>query len=99
MKATKIKNVKVVVPKLFTQLIHMKQHIKRIHEGKQDYKCEHCCKSFSQAVHLKSHVRIIHEGHKAYKCEFCGKLFTQLVNMKGHIKRIHGESENSKTSK
>ena len=42
----------------------MKKHIKAIHEGQKDPKCECCGKYFSQLGDLKKHIHAHHEGNK-----------------------------------
>ena len=49
----------------------MRRHIKTVHEGCKDFKCESCEKSFTQG-----HMKIIHEVHKDFKCYSYGRLFT-----------------------
>ena len=71
--------------KLFT---HVRRHIKTVHEGCNDFKCESCEKSFTQADSLRGHIKSIHEGQKDFKCDSCGKLFTCAGNMRRHIKTV-----------
>ena len=65
----------------------MQEHIKRIHNGQKDKKCEICGKSGT----LKKHNHTVHEGHKDCKCEFCGKSFSQAPSLKTHFFRFHKE--------
>ena len=46
--------------------LDLKRHIKRIHEGHKDYKCDSCGKSFSVADDLKTHmnIHIINKGRR-----------------------------------
>ena len=87
MMAIKIINVKLVVNHFF-KVGDLKRHIRTVHKGNKDYKCEYCCKSFSQASDLKRHIKRIHEGHKDYKCDSCGKSFSVADDLKTHM-NIH----------
>ena len=69
---TKITNKNHVV-NYFFEARSLRKHIRTVHEGHKDHKCESCNKSFSHAHHLRRHIHTIHEGHKDYKCESCGK--------------------------
>ena len=75
--------------KSFTEAGSLKKHIKTIHEGHTDFKCDSCGKSFTQAGTLRIHIKTIHEGHKDFKCDSCGKSFTQAGDLRQHIKTIH----------
>ena len=57
---TKLSNV-TIVEKLFTCSGHMRRHIKTVHEGCKDFKCESCEKLFTQADSLRGHIKSIHE--------------------------------------
>ena len=67
----------------------MRSHIKAIHEGPKDYKCESCDESFSRALSLKKHIRTIHDedvnSKLLYKCEFCEKRFRQSYHLAWHM--------------
>ena len=45
-----------ICTKTLTTQMKLKMHIKTIHGGHKDYKCESCGKSFSQAENLKRHT-------------------------------------------
>ena len=55
---------------------HIKKHIKNIHQGKKDHKCDACGKSYVDLQGLKRHIIMVHEGRKDYSCEYCGKAFS-----------------------
>ena len=67
----------------------MKSHIKTIHEGQRNYKCDFCGKLFTESGNLKNHIKSIHEEQRNYKCDYCGKSFAQSGHLKKHIKTIH----------
>ena len=75
--------------KSFKTSNHLKKHIKTIHEGRKDFKCDSCGKSFTAAGSLKIHINTIHEGHKDFKCDSCGKSFTIASYLDKHINKVH----------
>ena len=38
----------------------MKTHIKTVHKGQRNYRCDSCEKTFTQSGDLKRHINIIH---------------------------------------
>ena len=40
------------------------RHMKTVHEGGKDFKCESCKKSFTQADSLREHIKNIPKDHK-----------------------------------
>ena len=40
------------------------RHMKTVHEGDEDFKCESSEKSFTQANSLRGHIKNIRKGHK-----------------------------------
>ena len=95
MKVTKISTVTLVKNHL---------HIKNIHEGHKDFKCDSCEKSFTQPGDLRKHIKNIHEGHKykpeyyreinvtaerRFHCNLCEKMYTKFHNLKFHISKVH----------
>ena len=75
--------------KLFTEDGSLKKHIRTIHEGHKDYKCESCGKSFSHANQLMRHIHGIHEDLIDYKCESCSKSFSYARHLKKHAQKTH----------
>ena len=64
-------------------------HIKIIHEGLKNHKCEFCEKSFSKAWTLKGHINQIYNGLKDHSCDIFSKSFATIEDMRLHIKKIH----------
>ena len=79
---TQISNVK------FVKSVHLNTHIKILHEGKRNYKCDSCGKLCATSGNLKSHIKIIHEKQRNH-CDSCGKSFATLAYLNIHIKRVH----------
>ena len=71
-------------------------HIKTVHEGVKNHKCDACGKSFSEAGTLKKHLRATHEGVKNHKCDTCGKAFSRAGHLKTHINSVHKGVRNHK---
>ena len=49
--------------------INLKRHIKTVHEGERNFKCDFCEQSLIDLGALKKHIKTIHEGEKKYKCK------------------------------
>ena len=56
---TQISNVK------FVKSVHLNTHIKILHEGKRNYKCDSCGKSVTRLGSLKKHIKQIHEAQRS----------------------------------
>ena len=56
---------------------NLNTHIKNVHEGQKNYKCDLCDKAFSQQQKLMRHIKNLHKGQKNYKCDLCDKDFSQ----------------------
>ena len=72
---------------------NLRNHIKRVHEGKRKYtSCSKCEKTFQSKSAMLKHYEIIHEGIKRFVCDFCAKSFGQTVELKLHRARFHKET-------
>ena len=60
-------------------------HIKAMHEGKREFKCEICKTCFSSPSHLKTYNKTAHLEEN-YKCEICSLTFTFAV--KSYLENI-----------
>ena len=80
MKVTKISNG--TCGKSFTQAGNLRKHIKTVHEGHKNHKCNSSEKSFSQRSNLKTQIQIVHDGHNDHNCGHCGKYFTQFSKVR-----------------
>ena len=72
------------------------KHVKIVHEGEKEYKCEHCGKSFLAKFKMKRHMRDVHYEIKEFKCKLCGKSFSQKIHLNNHFKSIHCKVKNHK---
>ena len=84
MKEKAITNV-LPVKKSYTASESLKNHIKTIHEGHRNHKCDTCGKYFTELGSLMMHIKTIHEGQRNFKCDHCGKFTTTAGNLKKHI--------------
>ena len=64
-------------------------HIREVHEGRRNHKCESCGKAFKNSRGLKRHIDTVHKGLKPYQCSFCNTAYGQSGDLKRHIKRCH----------
>ena len=67
----------------------MKIHVRTVHEGRRDYKCDSCGTLFKHPIGLRRHIVAIHEGRKDHKCDICGKEFAYQQHMYRHKKTVH----------
>ena len=71
-------------------MIHqLATHIRTVHQGIKDYKCEFCGNLFKSLDGMNKHIRTVHEGHKDYKCEYCNESRTTGHSLRKHILRTH----------
>lgn len=54
--------------KIFTQLCHLRRHLKRTHEVIRRYICGQCNKSYKSSSCLKKHKQAIHQASQPYTC-------------------------------
>ena len=75
-------------PKTFTNAGRMRVHIKQIHSGIRDAKCELCSYATYSNYNLKLHVTKVHHGTGLVKkqCPHCDKETTNLAH---HFKLYH----------
>ena len=63
--------------KALVKLVHLKVHIKTVHEGVREHTCHICGKTLSQADHLNLHIKTLHEGVREHACQVCDKSFAE----------------------
>ena len=81
-------------------LCHIKHHIRSVHEGIKDNKCDLCdyCTSFPSD--LKKHIKKFHkdplniettneENEKTITCGICGKKLRDSYQLKHHVRNVH----------
>ena len=61
----------------FFFILDLEKHIKTVHEGLKNHKCEKCLEEFSYNYQLREHVKSVHEGLKDYKLN--SNDFTQMI--------------------
>ena len=67
----------------------MKRHLRTVHDGIKDHKCEHCGKEYIEKKSLRTHIKREHDNIRDEKCHQCGKLFFSKEVLNKHIKNIH----------
>ena len=65
----------------------MYKHVKVIHEGEKDFKCEKCFKTFGMKENLKKHSIIHVDGAQDFKCDKCSRHF----GLKSYLNPKHSE--------
>ena len=74
----------------------IKRHMRTVHEGIRDYKCDSCEKSYTEKITLLRHKQNVHEGKKNYTCDSCGMCFTVATSLKRHVLRVHEKRKDVK---
>ena len=73
---------------------NFRKHLKIVHEGKRDYKCEHCGNEYFEKRRLVGHIKREHDNIRDEQCNLCGKLFFTKEILTKHIKYIHNKEQN-----
>ena len=76
---------------------NLKHHVKSVHEGLKNHKCDICDYRSSQSSDLKKHILKYHDDPLntespmkfSYKCEFCPKTLCDKNVLYKHIRNIH----------
>jgi KRAB domain-containing zinc finger protein len=79
--------------KLFANSDLMRQHVKRVHEKKENvHKCPHCEKLLVSKVSLKGHIEVKHKTlEERCFCEPCNETFESLILKKEHDRIVHNK--------
>ena len=67
----------------------MKRHLKQVHDGKKEHKCEYCGNEYYEKKRLSGHIKREHNNVRDEKCNQCGKLFFTKEVLYRHIRKIH----------
>lgn len=68
----------------------LQTHLKTIHEGKRNLRCNLCEKQLTTKNSLNMHIKTSHVGEKKnYECEKCNKKFRNSSHLKAHFESIH----------
>ena len=76
-------------PKKFTNLTHLKNHVKRMHENTIEIEvlsCPICEKAFSSRTQLKMHNNEHHSTDEKFQCGHCGKRCASVHRLGLHMK-------------
>ncbi|KAJ8664284.1 hypothetical protein QAD02_005946 [Eretmocerus hayati] len=83
--------------KIFNYYNNLVVHIRRIHEGKRPFPCDHCEKCFKTKQSLVRH-NYVHSGEKPYPCNICGQRFGHPGSRRQHSMAKHGPNYEIKRS-
>ena len=72
----------------------LKRHLKQVHDGKKDYKCEYCGNEYFENKRLNGHIKREHDNVRNEKCVQCGKLYFTKEVLHKHVKNIHNKKVN-----
>ena len=78
-------------PREFTNSVHLKNHVKSVHENRLDYKCEQCKKKFVSKIRLTAHIFQTHSSQ--VNCGICKKTISNPQQLKRHMVFSHNETE------
>ena len=74
-------------------VVHLKNHIARVHKKETHFSCEHCSKKFYDKKDHDTHVKNKHGSReKTFKCDQCPKKYPENHVLKDHLRRIHSTS-------
>lgn len=68
----------------FRQQLHLRKHLKTVHDVVERHLCQICNFSFADKSNLKHHM-VTHTDNKRFICSFCGARFHKLTNMTEHM--------------
>ncbi|OON19236.1 zinc finger, C2H2 type, partial [Opisthorchis viverrini] len=73
----------------------MVRHMRIVHQGAEESKCESCGRSFTTKFALHRHIRKVHEGitERVLPCDCCGKKFSAKHGLERHMRLIHESAE------
>ena len=78
--------------KQFPHVKNLKDHIRKVHEGKKppkNFMCDPCGTSCVTPSKLKVHVEAVHERKKPFRCEMCSKSFSSKPCLTKHVSKVH----------
>ena len=75
--------------KKFGERSTLARHVKSVHYGEKDYKCNVCAKTISCSYYLKKHVKIVHGNLKMFDCGVCALKFKWSYQLSEHTKFAH----------
>ena len=84
---------------------YLSEHIKTVHEGIKEHKCNFCGKFYSQKSSLNLHVKTFHkdmaqektENKGQVECNFCGKFYSNKSSLNLHVKSFHKDMVTEQT--
>ena len=84
------------------KLQNLKNHVKVVHEGLKEFRCEFCKKEFGYRSHMKDHIVRLHRNEipldkqkefsvRSYPCNICDKIYTNGQHLTRHKGTVHNE--------
>ena len=76
--------------KTYSCNVHLKSHIRTVHEKCLDFECTQCGKKLGSNVKLKNHT---YYSHSQVNCDTCGKEIANPHDLKRHKVFVHKETK------
>jgi hypothetical protein len=78
----------------FDKMQGLEAHIRLMHRGRLDMRCEECNRYFADREDLDTHKFVAHGGEK---CPLCRRPFATKRALDGHLRRCHQGNSNART--
>ena len=78
-------------PMIYMELKFLNEHVKRVHRGKKELKCDVCGKCLSSSRNLRRHTNDIH-SNETFSCKICQKKFRSKALREKHM-TTHSEEK------
>jgi KRAB domain-containing zinc finger protein len=79
----------------FTQKVHLKEHIRSVHQQVKQFRCSFCCREFYRKPNFRRHMRAVHMQRdlavprERVACVDCLKVFRSKNALAKHRRNIH----------
>ena len=75
--------------KEFNSNYTMLKHVRQVHEGQDQVKCDICNNVYHDISALKMHVKHVHHKIRDHSCPYCDQAFFLARDLKRHIEKNH----------